>query len=65
MSLKLKPRSITSISYTFLVSLPKEWTNYHDLGKHDKISVEIGDDEEGRALILRPLQKSNSKEGSE
>jgi len=59
MSLKLRPRSITNISYTFLVSLPKEWTDYHQLKKRDQVSVEIGDDEDGRALILRPLEKTH------
>lgn len=59
MSLKLRPRSITNINYTYMVSLPKEWTDYHQLQKKDKVSVEIGDDEEGRVLILRPLEQKN------
>ena len=54
MALKLRPRCITNIHYTLLVSLPKDWLALHDLSKRDKIAIEIGDEQEGRPLILRP-----------
>jgi len=60
MSLKLRPRCITNIHYSLLVSLPKDWLALHDLSRRDKLSLEIGDEQEGRPLILRPLKKDNN-----
>ena len=65
MSLKLKPRSITNINYSFLISLPKEWTDFHGLQKKDRVAVEIGDDQEGRALILRPMKQDQEEKTGE
>jgi len=65
MTLKLKPRKLVSINYSFLITLPKVWLDFHEFNPHDKVALEITDDEQGRALILRPLQSQEKKQSSD
>jgi len=63
MTLKLKPRKIVGINYSKFITLPKMWIDYHKLDRNDFVSVEVSDDEEGRYLILKPLERDGKNEG--
>jgi len=52
--IKLKPRKIVSMNYSFLITLPPVWLNHHKLGKKSYVALLIGDKGE---LILKPLKK--------
>jgi len=45
-----KPRTIVSYNYSFLVTLPHEWLNYHKLNKGDKVQVDV--DDAGNLIIV-------------
>lgn len=59
MTMKLESKRPLAIGYSLLLTLPKMWTNYHRLSKKDRIELEITDDGDGRALVLRPMKKLN------
>lgn len=49
--LKLKPRKIISMSYSFLITLPQGWLFAHRIGKGATVNLRIADNGD---LILFP-----------
>jgi len=58
--LKLKNHKICKINYSYLIFLPMMWLEYHNLHRGDVLSLEITDDEDGRALIIRPAKNDRT-----
>lgn len=55
MKLKLKQtRKIISWDYSFLITLPHVWLDYHGLNKGDRVEYEILED---GTLIVKPTSK--------
>ena len=55
MKIKIKkPRTIVSIGYSFLITLPKIWLDNNNLNKGDKIYFEI---DNNKNLILKPEEQ--------
>ena len=44
MEIKLKPRKITKINYTYYVSIPHTWINHHGIEKESMVCMKIGED---------------------
>ena len=57
MSLQLKPRKVISINYSYIITLPREFTDFHKIVPHDMVDIYLGDDEEGRFLMIKPISK--------
>ena len=42
--------------YSYAIIIPKIWLNHHGLKRRDKIEFEILDEQQNRALLLRPVK---------
>ncbi|MFH1828462.1 MAG: AbrB/MazE/SpoVT family DNA-binding domain-containing protein [Nanoarchaeota archaeon] len=56
MKLKLtKSRKIVSWNYSFLITLPHKWLDYHGLSKGDFVEFELDNNSN---LVISPLKRS-------
>lgn len=42
-----------------LVTLPKEFTDFHELGPRSELDIELGDDSDGRFLKITPKEEKD------
>lgn len=52
--IKLRPRKVTSINYSFFVTLPLDWIEHHKICRGDLISFELT---ENGNLVLKPKKE--------
>ncbi|MBI3032469.1 hypothetical protein HYY69_03270 [Candidatus Woesearchaeota archaeon] len=53
MMIKLKPRTILSQNYSFMITLPHVWLEHHQLNKQSKVLLSMGVEGE---LIISPIK---------
>jgi len=51
----LRPRKISSVNYSFFVSLPLDWIAFHNLAKGNFVAMEV---DEKHQLVLKPNEEA-------